>query len=242
MSPDADILSAQDIRPCALLVAGYTKTLASIGNDSWLTGVESRRSDRFLRNSDRDDYVTAHLLIRVVTSLFTGLAPCDVRVVQHCHICGSDGHGRPSVEETLGVCVSLSHTPGYVAAVAGPCDVAVDVQAVSELDIGDLERDVLTSSEQELMREAPDPIGALGRMWTRKEALIKLGVISLDSLTLVDVAGNLDASRTNMYGLVVDGWSTAGGDVVGTCMSRVGAIRLSPLELADSGNTAIARS
>lgn len=228
-------MSPQVVWPGALLVAGRTNRLASIGNESWLTETETRRSDRLLSASDRHDYVTAHLLIRVVAGLFTGLEPHDVRVRQHCHLCGGDGHGRPTVEEVPGVCVSLSHTPGYVAAVAGPCDVAVDVQAVSELDIGDLGNVVLTSAEQDVIREAPDPIGALGRVWTRKEALIKLGVVSLDSLTLVDVAVNLNASRTDMCGLVVDGWSTRAGDVVGTCISKGGVIRhIPPLDLVSS--------
>ena len=137
-----------------------------------LTGAELARRDRLRFVADRDAYTAAHLLVRACAGALLGVPASSVGLEQQCPRCGGVGHGRPSIAGEPGVFVSLSHTRGYVAAVAATVPCGIDVQTVA----GSIPRTAVTARERAWLDAQPDPLLAFTRLWVRKEALVKAGV------------------------------------------------------------------
>ncbi|MEZ7128334.1 4'-phosphopantetheinyl transferase superfamily protein [Nonomuraea sp. AD125B] len=154
--------------------------------EHWLTEVERERAARFRFEADRDTFVAAHLLVRLCAAAALDADPAALTLLQICDVHGP-GHGRPYVEQAPELGVSLSHTRGYVCAAAGPGKVGVDAERVppGPLDEGLAER-VLTPRERAEVTGNDE----LMRRWTRKEALIKRGELSLDQLDQLDSGGD----------------------------------------------------
>lgn len=147
--------------------------------EDWLTEVEVERAGRFRFEADRASFVAAHLLVRLCAAAALDADPSTLTLRQHCDLHGP-GHGRPSIEEAPDLGVSFSHTRGYVCAAAGPGRVGVDAEHVppGPLDPGLADR-VLTPRERAMVTGNDELI----RHWTRKEALIKRGELTLDRLS-----------------------------------------------------------
>ncbi|MEV4559809.1 4'-phosphopantetheinyl transferase superfamily protein [Kitasatospora sp. NPDC049285] len=173
--------------PLAMLATSGEVLARPEADERLLTPVERERADRFHRPGDREDYVAAHLLIRFCAAAHLGIDPADVDFGQQCPGCGQTGHGRPLLTDRPGTHLSLSHTGGTIAAAAGPVPIGVDVEHLGPRasDPSHLDR-VLTPAEAELVRNHPDPGRAFLRLWVRKEALIKLGRATLDTLDTID--------------------------------------------------------
>lgn len=158
--------------------------------ETWLTEVERERADRFVFPADRASFVAAHLLVRLCAASVLEVDPGELTLVQHCDVHGP-GHGRPSLVEAPELGVSFSHTRGYVCAVAGPGRVGVDAEHVPPGPLNDALADhVLGPDERALVTGNDDLIGH----WTRKEAMIKRGELTLDTLRAAGadpVAGHL---------------------------------------------------
>ncbi|TMR09645.1 4'-phosphopantetheinyl transferase superfamily protein [Nonomuraea turkmeniaca] len=146
--------------------------------EEWLTDVERERADRFRFPEDRACFVAAHLLARLCAAAALGGDPGELTLLQHCDVHGP-GHGRPYLEQAPELGLSFSHTRGYVCAAAGRGKVGVDAERVPAGPLDEMLADrVLTARERALITGNDDLI----RHWTRKEALIKRGELSLDRL------------------------------------------------------------
>ncbi|NUO97672.1 MAG: phosphopantetheinyl transferase-like protein [Nonomuraea sp.] len=155
--------------------------------ETWLTEVERERADRFVFPADRASFVAAHLLVRLCAAAVLDVAPEGLTLVQHCDVHGP-GHGRPSLREAPELDVSFSHTRGYVCAVAGPGRVGVDAEHVPPGPLNEALADhVLAPAERALVTGNDELIGH----WTRREAMIKRGELTLDTLRAAgsDLAG-----------------------------------------------------
>src|SRR5579859_4076774 len=95
-----------------------------------LTGAEQARLTGFRFAADRDSFLAAHLLARMVTGHVLGIRPHEVIIVQLCPRCGGP-HGPARVLGAPGVGVSWSHARGQVAAIAGHGPVGIDVEMFS---------------------------------------------------------------------------------------------------------------
>ncbi len=103
-------------------------------------------------------------------------------------MCGSTEHGRPSIAGALGLHVSLAHTRGAVVAGADRRPIGVDVEGARTRDLDPaLLAHTLTPAEAARVRSASDPPSAFLRHWVRKECLVKLGVVTLDELSHVEL-------------------------------------------------------
>ncbi|KDN85789.1 4'-phosphopantetheinyl transferase family protein [Kitasatospora cheerisanensis] len=175
--------------PLALLATTAEVLARPDADERLLSDVERERADRFRRPSDRDDYLAAHLLVRYCAAAHLGIDPAEVAFGQQCPGCGRTGHGRPLLTDRPGTHLSLSHTGGIIAAAAGPVPVGVDVEHLGARanDPAALGH-VLTPAETELIRSHPDPTRAFLRQWVRKEAMIKLGRATLDTLPQLDLS------------------------------------------------------
>jgi 4'-phosphopantetheinyl transferase len=141
-----------------------------------LTPLEHGRYGRHRTVAGRAAYGHAHLLAR---DCLAELAGEPVELAQRCAGCGGEDHGAPYVIGRPDLFVSLSHSHGWVAAMAATQPCGIDVQVV-----GRVPDRALTDRERVL---APDDL-ARSRLWARKEAVIKSGAATLDDLGSLDVA------------------------------------------------------
>jgi 4'-phosphopantetheinyl transferase len=137
-----------------------------------------------VRLGDADDFVAAHLLARVCAAAVLGEEPSGVVIEQRCSTCGGP-HGRPFVVGSS-IHVSWSHASGHVMAAAATRPVGVDLEPVTTMGVDP--RLVGTAVELEDVRAAPDPAFALLQLWVMKEALAKVGALTLDDFATVTVA------------------------------------------------------
>ncbi|MFK8849109.1 4'-phosphopantetheinyl transferase family protein [Streptomyces sp. Ac-502] len=173
------------------LVAGTDEVLGPVpAYERLLTGVERRRADAFLTPALRADFVAAHVLVRLCAAELLGRAADSLVLEQRCPGCGSDEHGRPRLAGLPQVYVSLSHTTGVVAAVAGHEPVGVDVERRTLPDgVRGAAGRVLSAAERAAMREHADPDAYFLRQWVRKECFVKLGRSTLGGLAALDLSG-----------------------------------------------------
>lgn len=161
--------------------------------DPWaaVTAVERDRAQAFHGADDARDFLAAHLLARECVSALTGES--SVVLEQRCAECGGP-HGKPYVPAAPGVRVSWSHSHGYVGAVAARVPVGIDVEARSRPhDVERLVRRTATAEEATQILADDDAQGAYLRMWVVKEALVKVGAITIASFGRTDV-------RSGSYG------------------------------------------
>lgn len=147
-----------------------------------LTPAEQARAERFRRPEDHDSYRGAHWLVRHCVGDLLGIDP-DLQLAQRCPTCGSSDHGAPYVVGHADVHVSLSHTATHVAAVAAFVRCGIDVETLRTVQAPER---TLTADEHTWVEEQPDPSAAFLRLWTRKEALVKAGLLTLDELATHD--------------------------------------------------------
>jgi 4'-phosphopantetheinyl transferase len=149
-----------------------------------LTAAESRRRARLVQQADRDAYLAAHVLVRLVTAELVGGTPDRLVLVQSCPGCDGTDHGRPGIAGRPDLHVSLSHARGVVAAVAAhrPCGIDVEPHHAGGVPAG-----ALTAREQTWVAAQPDPGAAFTRLWTRKEAWAKASGEDLDRVVGTDV-------------------------------------------------------
>ncbi|HEV8627912.1 MAG TPA: 4'-phosphopantetheinyl transferase superfamily protein [Acidimicrobiia bacterium] len=191
---------------------------------------------RLRRRQDRDDFLAAHLLVRVCVARLLSVAPEDVSIVQRCPTCGGP-HGRPEVAGHPGVGASLAHSRGVVAAAAGTVAVGVDVEAVppaGDPTAGDLTASdlsvALTAAEIAAIEASADPSRALRLVWVRKEACLKAGLVDLDGLRGFDLstlpldpaAGELMLRVAPFGGWAVHDWWDPRSGAVGVVAAPAG--------------------
>lgn len=164
-----------------------------------LTDAEERRVARLRREEDRLAYRAAHALVRRCAGDLLGVGPEALTLAQRCPTCDGCDHGAPYIVEEPAVHVSLAHSSDHVAAVAaqGPCGVDVETLRPLTPPTG-----ALTPDERAWVDRQPDPTCAFLGLWTRKEALVKAGLLSLSDLA------THDARAADVSGATVHDWSS----------------------------------
>lgn len=98
-------------------------------------------------------------------------------------------YGAPSIEE--GPFCSISHCKMGIAVAVSNQPIGIDIEAVRPLKV-DLVKKTMNPLEQEAILSAPQPDWAFTRLWTRKEAFLKMkgtGIISDLHEVLSDIDG-----------------------------------------------------
>ncbi len=169
-----------------------------------LSQQEQERSSAFRLAEDRDLYNGSRRLLRLAASYATGVAPCDVVIEQRCPACGKQGHGRPYLRGHQDLHVSLSRTAGAAAAAVARVPVAVDIESLARAG-DDLPGNSLAFTPEEMRAFAAIPAlqrpSQALRHWVRKEALIKLGCLTLDTMRATEVPRHLGPVRAEAPGL-----------------------------------------
>lgn len=186
--PDAEwCASSSSLKVAGQLTETATVLAAIPGTTGYLSAPEQRRAASFRRDRDRDDFIAAHALVRVVAGALLGQRPAALTVVQTCPQCGGP-HGVPRLRDRPEVHLSMSHAYGFVAAAASHTPIGVDVEVVRrhgwDPDVASL---ALSPAELGAVGRTADPQRAFVRQWVRKEALVKVGVVELDDLTTIEL-------------------------------------------------------
>lgn len=188
------------------------------GRPELMSEQERSKASSLLRKADRERYVAARSLLRVLLSGYVGERPEALNL----HV---DARGKPGLARQDGqseVFFNLAHSGRLVAiAIAGSMPVGIDVEEIDPaLDVDAVARIALSASEREsLSRVAPAGRRACFYVaWTFKEAVLKaigcglgdrLGELELDVAALADGAG--EPSRCFDVPMGVDGhWRVQG--------------------------------
>jgi 4'-phosphopantetheinyl transferase len=174
-----------------------------------LTVDERMRAESFKFQCHRDDFVASHRLLRLLAGTMSGVDPQLLTIVQHCEYC--DGaHGKPVIPGLEGSGFSISHTSGFVAVAcskAGP--IGVDIESfkssnslsVAPRCLAPLEMACFTNMyggiEKMEATQKVNAIEALMRQWVRKEALIKIGELDIDSMRKIEL-GDIGTSQESL--------------------------------------------
>ncbi|HSK26440.1 MAG TPA: 4'-phosphopantetheinyl transferase superfamily protein [Jiangellales bacterium] len=159
-----------------------------------LDETELHRAVRLAHRKDRDRYVTAHALARLLLGELTGEDPARLRFDRTCRRCGDPEHGKPQLVGRATpfslahsgdrVVVAVVDSPaagldgaGLESGVDVPVDVGVDVERVSaqgELP-ATLSREVLATAELTAYDrlDEHERARAIAVWWTRKESVLK---------------------------------------------------------------------
>lgn len=134
-------------------------------------------------------FIASRLSQRLLAAHYLGTTPAAVTIVRDCQHCGGD-HGRPRVPGASWD-YSVTHAGDWlVLAVVGQGLVGVDLELTPQRDVVDLATSTLTPAERTGLAAAPDPADEFVRLWTRKEAVVKLTGHGLAAeLTRLDVTG-----------------------------------------------------
>lgn len=135
---------------------------ADHGVSAVLNPDERARWSRLQRQTDRDDFVAARVLVRQLL-VSAGVADdiAAIALAQKCAQCGGP-HGRPSVVGRPEVFVSWAHSSGRVAAAVSDRPVGIDIEPAHAV-VPKLDGRTRTVTE-----------------WVRMEALVKAGHTDLD--------------------------------------------------------------
>ncbi|MBC9956477.1 4'-phosphopantetheinyl transferase superfamily protein [Yimella sp. cx-51] len=159
---------------------------ADHGVSAVLNPDERARWSRLQRQTDRDDFVAARVLVRQLL-VSAGVADdiAAIALAQKCAQCGGP-HGRPSVVGHPEVFISWAHSNGRVAAAVSDRPLGIDIEPV-DAGVPSLDGRARTVTE-----------------WVRLEALVKAGLTDLDgALHLVlDWPPSPDGRRFGDYLLI----------------------------------------
>ncbi len=174
---------------------------------SLLSDEERGRAGNYQSASARELFVASRALQRLLGGRYLDRAPASIEVSRQCQLCERPGqHGRPFLPDAGGLDFSVSHSGSTVAlAYSWGCRVGLDLEVLDRrLDVAALSERVLSDSEAVPFHGMPEDAQrpAFLRLWTRKEAVLKLTGHGLAvPLSEVHVAGD-----TAQVSPVPDGW------------------------------------
>jgi 4'-phosphopantetheinyl transferase len=162
----------------ATVVVVWSPPSASPALADLLDGVERARLERLRNVEDRDRFVAAHALLRIMVGHHLGCPPEQVVLSTTCPRCGGP-HGPPrlvSGGEEPAPHLSLAHAGGRVMAAvstAGPVGVDVDVEASTAF--AGFDAVALAATERAVVARLPSARRPSARVtaWVRKEAVLK---------------------------------------------------------------------
>jgi 4'-phosphopantetheinyl transferase len=131
-----------------------------------LNSIEKARQSAYQRAEDSARFTVAAALLRLATAAEVGATPTAIIIDRACEDCGAP-HGKPRITGT-DLHVSVSHSGRKVAvALTRAAPIGVDVEAISHVDVDELQRLCLTTNEP---LNRPDEFYCY---WCRKESVVK---------------------------------------------------------------------
>lgn len=170
MIPSRRFPSRLELQPSDVHVVLLRLEQGLPGAGELLDETERARADRFVFESDRHCFVTAHAWVRIVLGRCLDRGPESLRFT-------TGPRGKPRLADAaVDLRFNLSHS-GDRALLAVTCgqEVGVDIEQERAIGTTDLARRFFAPVEWQALEvmEASEQIPAFFRGWTRKEAFIK---------------------------------------------------------------------
>lgn len=128
---------------------------------------EISRAERYHRMEDRQRFVYARGLLRILTGRYTGQSPEQVRFTK-------DANGKPVLANGAGWHINVSHSGRWILLAIGKSNLGVDVEQIQlQFTFDDILATSFSLSEQAYIGAGTDSRRRFYQLWTRKEALIK---------------------------------------------------------------------
>jgi 4'-phosphopantetheinyl transferase len=138
-----------------------------------LSGDERHRASRFHFSTDRQNYIAARALLRIIVANYLGAGPTGITL-------SYSNKEKPSLgpaHADSGIKFNLSHSGGIALyAFSHERDLGVDVEQIrKDFEVEPLARRFFSPNEQQQLASFPaaEQVDAFFRCWTRKEAYIK---------------------------------------------------------------------
>lgn len=139
------------------------------GFERFLSSDERLRAERFRFTKDRDRFVMARAILRLLLGRYLEADPHEIRLAY-------TAYGKPYLPDNT-LKFNVSHSGDMaVFAFALHAEVGIDVEKVKDdLDVMELARNFFSDTEINAMERAPQSqrTRSFYRCWTRKEAFIK---------------------------------------------------------------------
>lgn len=151
-------------------------------NEAWslLDQVEMDVADRFYHASDRQRYIFAHAVLRLLLSMRCGVNPYEIRFRK-------GKYGKPVLAfPECTVCFNMSYGNDLLAFALAEVPVGIDVEKLRcDFDFEAIGRSFFTTEECVFLTESSTEIEKMERfffLWCRKEALVKAAGLSIDAM------------------------------------------------------------
>jgi 4'-phosphopantetheinyl transferase len=171
LAPKTPVLSSDEVH---VWCAELDQTASRVHNlQQTLDGNERARAERFYFKRDRNHFIVAHGLLRVILSRYLNIEPGDLR------FCYSP-YGKPMLAKEFDgdrLRFNLSHSHSLVLyAVTRARDIGIDIERIRpDLAYEQIAEGFFSPREVAALRTVPTSrqLGAFFNCWTRKEAYIK---------------------------------------------------------------------
>jgi 4'-phosphopantetheinyl transferase len=131
---------------------------------------ETERAERFRFDKDRDSFILAHSLLRIILGRYLRLSPENLPLT-------SGPYGKPFLSGGEPIRFNLSHSEGLVLyGLSHAHDLGVDIEYIRSIDDMDLiAQRFFSAAESRDLASLPSALRtrAFFNCWTRKEAFIK---------------------------------------------------------------------
>ncbi|MGH8612917.1 MAG: 4'-phosphopantetheinyl transferase family protein [Gammaproteobacteria bacterium] len=171
VAPKTVVLSSDDVHVWCAELDQTTSCMHDL--QQTLDTNERVRAERFYFRRDRDQFIVAHGLLRVVLSRYLTIEPSDLRF---CY----NPYGKPMLAKEVdadGLRFNLSHSHGLVLyAVTRARELGIDIERIRpDVAYEQLAERFFSSREVAALRavHASHRLEAFFNCWTRKEAYIK---------------------------------------------------------------------
>jgi 4'-phosphopantetheinyl transferase len=169
--PDHLLLEGKEIHVWRVLLDQLAQNIPILWDI--LPGDEQRRADQFAYATDRNHFIVARGMLRMILSRYTAIEPRDLRF-------SYNPYGKPFLDSAPGkipICFNLSHSHDVALyAITQRRHVGIDIERVRQnIDIETIAKAYFSAHEYQLLRELPSEAQheAFFMCWTRKEAYIK---------------------------------------------------------------------
>ena len=103
-------------------------------------------------------------------------------------------NGKPFLPDYPGIHFNLSHCRRAVACAVAESPVGVDIEVIAPVD-AEVARQVLSATERREVERADAPEVAFARLWTRKEAVVKLTGEGIDRQRLPNLLAEVEGIK-----------------------------------------------
>lgn len=147
---------------------------------------EKHRAGRYHQPQDRQRFIVARGLLRLLLSRYVAVAPTDIAFA-------TDATKKPFLKDSPDWHYNVSHSGDWIVMAVAQTGVGVDVEKIEpDFDFGSVTAPLFSREEQRVMNESTNARPLFYELWTRKEALAKATAKGIDDdfCRLPSLAGN----------------------------------------------------